>query len=85
MDNFTKRNFKKPKEILKDVKEGDFSLTKRKLDINKSKKTFKKLSKDGEKIKTKVTKLKKIQFNLFNKDSLERQNFIDRKKPYNLK
>lgn len=85
MDNFTKRNFKKPKEILKDVKEGDFSLTKRKLDINKSKKTFKKLSKDGKKIKNKIDKLKEIQFNLFNKDNLEKQKFIDRKKPNNLK
>ena len=85
MDNFTKRNFKKPKEILKDVKEGDFSLTKRKLDIKKRKKTFKKLSKDGKKIKNKIDKLKEIQFNLFNKDNLEKQKFIDRKKPNNLK
>lgn len=85
MDNFTKRRLKKPSEIAKDLKDGNFSLTKRQFDMDKSKKTFKKLSKDGEKIKTKVTKLKKIQFNLFNKDSLERQNFIDRKKPYNLK
>ncbi len=85
MDNFTKRRLKKPREIVKDLKDGNFSLTKRQFDMDKSKKTFKKLSKDGEKIKTKVTKLKKIQFNLFNKDSLERQNFIDRKKPYNLK
>lgn len=85
MDNFTKRNFKKPKEIIKDVKDGDFSLTKRKLDIEKSKKTFKKFSKDGKKIKNKLDKLKEVQSKLIDKSNPAKRKFIERKKPNNLK
>ena len=85
MDNFTKRNFKKPKEIIKDLKDGDFSLTKRKLDIKKSKKTFKKLSKDGKKIKNKLDKLKEVQSQLIDKDNPSKQEFIRRKKANILK
>ena len=85
MDNFTKRNFKKPKEIIKGLKDGDFSLTKRKLDIKKSKKTFKKLSKDGKKIKNKIDELKEVQSKLMDKDNLSKKDFIERKKPKELK
>lgn len=84
MDNFTKRNLKKPKEIIKDVKKGDFSLIERKLDIGKSKKTFKKLSKDRKKIKNKIDKLKEIQSRLADKNNPAKQRFIQRKKPRNL-
>jgi vacuolar-type H+-ATPase subunit I/STV1 len=81
MDNFTKGHFKKPKDIIKDVKDGDFSLTLRKLDIEKSKKTFEKLSKDGQKIKNKLDKLKEVQSKLIDKDNTSRKEFIQRKKP----
>lgn len=84
MDNFTKRNLKKPKEIIKDVLDGDFSLTKRKFDIKKSKKTFKNLSKDGKKIKNKIDELKEVQSKLMDKDNPAKQKFIERKKPNNL-
>ena len=85
MDNFTKRHFKKPKELLKDIKNEDFALTKRELDSNKSKKTFKKLSKDGKKIKNKIDQLKQVQSQLFNKENPDKEKFIERKKPNNLK
>ncbi|MDY0235649.1 MAG: hypothetical protein RBR71_06445 [Gudongella sp.] len=81
MDNFTKHQLKKPKEIIQDVKEGDFSLTKRKISIKKSKKTINKLSKDGKNIKKKVDKLKEIQSKLTDKDNPAKKEFIKKKKP----
>lgn len=81
MDNFTKKRVKKPSEILKDAKKGEFSLIKKEFDLNKSKKTAKEISKDGKKIKEKLNKLKDLQRQITDKESLERKRFIARKKP----
>lgn len=62
MDNFTKRRLKKPREIVKDLKDGNFSLTKRQFDMDKSKKTFKNSQKMGRKLRLRLLSLKK--FNL---------------------
>ncbi len=81
MDNFTKKKLKKPSEIIDGIKSGDFSVTKRKFDLEKSKKTVKEISKDGNKIKEKVEDLKEVHQKITDKDSPEKKRFIKRKMP----
>ena len=81
MDNFTKKKIKKPKELVEDIKSGDFSITKREFDLKKSKKTVKELSKDGKRIKGKIDQLKEVHEKLVEKDNPEKRRFIDRKMP----
>lgn len=81
MDNFTKKKIKKPGEIIDDLKSGDFSITKRKFDLEKSKKTVEEISKDGKRIKEKVEDLKEVHQKLTDKDSPEKKRFIKRKMP----
>ena len=80
MDNFTKKRFKKPKEIINDAKEGKFSLRKRDFDLEKSRKTIQEISEDGKEIKNKVDELKKVHERLINRDSEEKQQFIKSKR-----
>jgi gas vesicle protein len=81
MDNFTKKKIKKPKELVEDIKSGDFSVTKREFDLKKSKKTVKELSKDGKRIKGKIDQLKEVHEKLVEKDNPEKRRFIERKMP----
>ena len=81
MDNFTKKKIKKPKELVEDIKSGDFSLTKREFDLKKTKRTVKDLSNDGKRIKGKIDQLKEVHEKLVEKDNPEKRQFIDRKMP----
>lgn len=80
MDNFTKKRFKKPKELLEGIAKGDLSLRKREFDLNKSKKTIKELSEDGKLLKSKVEELKEAHENLIHPDPEAKREFIDKEK-----
>ncbi len=81
MDNFTKKKIKKPKELVEDIKSGDFSITKRQFDLKKSKRTVKDLSEDGKRIKERIDRLKEVHERLTEKDNPEKRRFIERKMP----
>ncbi|MCR3956961.1 MAG: hypothetical protein NUK57_11750 [Gudongella sp.] len=81
MDNFTKKKIKNPKELVEDIKSGDFSITKREFDLKKTKRTVKDLSKDGKRIKGKIDQLKEVHEQLAEKDNPEKRLFIERKMP----
>jgi hypothetical protein len=81
MDNFTKKKIKKPRELVEDLKSGDFSITKREFDLKKSKRTVKELSNDGKRIKEKIDRLKEVHEQLTEKDNADKKRFIERKMP----
>lgn len=80
MDNFTKKRFKKPKEFIEGITNGDLSLRKREFDLNKSLKTVRELSEDGKLLKSKVEELKEAHERLLHPDPEEKREFIDRQK-----
>lgn len=80
MDNFTKKRFKKSKEFIEGITNGDLSLRKREFDLNKSVKTVKELSEDGKLLKSKVEELKEAHERLLHPDPEEKREFIDRQK-----
>lgn len=71
MDNFTKKKLKKPKEILKSIKNGDFSITKREFSMDRTKKTITLVSSAAVEVKEKVDELKIVHNRLFNKSQDE--------------
>ena len=71
MDNFTKKKLKKPKEILKSIKNGDFSVTKREFSMDRTKKTITLVSSAAVEVKEKVDELKIVHNRLFNKSQDE--------------
>ena len=68
MGFFTKKRLKGFKEIIKGIKKGDLSLTKRGFSVKETVKTVKVATKAGKKIKVKTDELKEIQNELFNKN-----------------
>lgn len=81
MDNFTKKKLKKPKEIISDAKEGKFSLIKREFNLKKSKKTINEISQDGKELKVKLDELKEAHEKLVDRNSEEKKEFIQSRKP----
>lgn len=81
MDNFTKKRIKRPSEMLKDFKSGEFSPIKREFDMEKTKKTAQELSQDGKRIKEKIDQLKEVHHRLADKDSSEKQDYIRKRMP----
>lgn len=71
MDNFTKKKLKKPKEILKSIKNGDFSITKREFSMDRTKKTITLVSNAATEVKEKVDELKIVHNRLFSKSQDE--------------
>jgi len=67
MDNFTKKKLKKPEEIAKGVAKGDFTITKREFDLEKSKKTFKYVADTASTLRGKTGELKTAHNKVFHK------------------
>lgn len=80
MDNFSRKRFKRPREFLSGISEGDFSLRKREFDAKKTRRTINRLSKDGKLLKTKAEELKLAHRRLLHPDPEEKRAFIEQKR-----
>lgn len=69
MGSFTKKRLKTSKELIKDVKKGDLSLTKKEFSIEETVATVKLVTETAVELKGKVDELKQVHNELFHKNN----------------
>ena len=69
MGSFTKKRLKNSKELIKDVKKGDLSLTKKEFSIEETVATVKLVTETAVELKGKVDELKQVHNELFDKNN----------------
>lgn len=67
MANFTKRKLKNPKEIIKGIHKGNFSIIKREFSMKETKETIKLATNTFSELKVKIDELKVVHNRLFHK------------------
>ncbi len=68
MGNFTKKRLKTSKELLKDVKKGDLSLTKNEFSLQETVETLKLVAETAVQLKGKVDELKQVHNNTIDRN-----------------
>lgn len=69
MGSFTKKRLKTSKELIKDVKKGDLSLTKKEFSIEETVSTVRLVTETAVELKGKVDELKQVHNELFYKSN----------------
>lgn len=69
MGSFTKKRLKTSKELIKDMKRGDLSLTKKEFSIEETVGTVKLITETAVELKGKIDELKQVHNELFDKNN----------------